>query len=412
LGGGGVQRTLKFVKYLPDADVEPIVLTTRMGWSPIRDATLDGDVPPGTVVVRAAELPVQVLKWGAQRLLRQARLPLRATAYIGWPDEMVGWVPGAVWQAIRAIRKYRPHVLYSTSSPVSAHLTALLVSRATGIPWVADFRDAWTANPQGERLRGPLASLSTRLERAIVARARFLVVVDDSVELQGLAHGDPRRVVIRNGVDPDDVGASDAYERGPRFRISYVGTLYGERNAAPVFAALRSLAVRGVIDPRRVEVRLVGHRAGDTDVDLDPIALTVVGYVDHVTAIAEMASADVLLFYAPGSNRGSSGKIYEYLAVGRPILCVAGSDNFAFELVRELGAGPCAEPDDQPEIEAAIASLYGEWDGGRLEVDPAVRAEALRRFSRRALARELAAVLEAAAAQRRRRGLTRAGTGA
>jgi glycosyltransferase involved in cell wall biosynthesis len=399
LGGGGVQRSLKYVKYLPDAGVDPIVVTTRLGWSPIRDATLDADVPASTVVVRAAEVPVQVLKWGTQRVLRQVHLPTKATAYIGWPDEMVGWVPGAIWQAIRAIRRYRPDVLYSTSSPVSAHLAALLVSRATGIPWVADFRDAWTANPQGERLRGPFVGLSTRLERAIVDRARFLVVVDDSVELLGLKHDDPRRVVIRNGVDPDDIPAPSPYVRGSRLRISYVGTLYGERDAAPVFAALRALVERGVIDPQRVEVRLVGHQASDTSIDLGPIALRCVGYVDHVTAIAEMAAADVLLFYAPGTNRGSSGKIYEYLAMGRPIFCVAGSDNFAFELVREFGAGPCAEPDDQPGIEAAITQLYRDWDVGRLQVDPAVRAEALRRFSRPALARELAAVLEAAAAR-------------
>ena len=169
LAGGGVQRTLKHVKYLPAAGFETIVLTTRLTWSPLRDTTLSAEVPVGTVVIRAPEIPVQLIKWGLHGVLRRARLPTKATAYIGWPDETAGWVPAATWHALRAVRRYRPDVLYSTSSPVSAHLVALMVSRVTGIPWVADFRDAWTENPQIERLARPVAMLSARLERAITA---------------------------------------------------------------------------------------------------------------------------------------------------------------------------------------------------------------------------------------------------
>jgi glycosyltransferase involved in cell wall biosynthesis len=396
LAGGGVQRTLKYVKYLPDAGVEPLVLTTRLGWSPTRDATLGAEVPDGTIVIRAPEIPVQVAKWGLHGLLRRAGLPTKAAGYVGWPDEMIGWVPGATWLTLSTIRQYRPGVLYSTSSPVSAHLVAMVASRATGIPWVADFRDAWTLNPQGERLGSRMDAMSARLERAVVRRARYLVVVDDSVELLDLARDDPRRVVIPNGVDPVDFPPPTANSRGPRFRISYVGALYGERNAAPVIAALRALIERRVIDPHELELRLVGHRAGDSDALFDGLPVTRIGYVDHAMAVSEMVATDVLLFYAPASNRGSSGKIYEYLVAGRPILCVAGADNFAFRLVEELNAGRCVEPRDQASIEAAIEVLYRSWRDGDLSVAASVRTETLRRFSRPALARRLAYVLEAA----------------
>src|SRR4051794_30944268 len=170
LGGGGVQRTLKHVKYLPDEGFETIVLTTRPIWSPTRDETLSADVPVGTVVIRAPEIPLQLVKWGLHGVLRRARLSTTPTSYIGWPDEMAGWVPAAIWQALRAVRRHHPDVLYSTSSPVSAHLVALIVARITGIPWVADFRDGWTRNPQRERLPRPLARLSARLEHAVVRR--------------------------------------------------------------------------------------------------------------------------------------------------------------------------------------------------------------------------------------------------
>ena len=82
------------------------------------------------------------------------------------------------------------------------------------------------------------------------------------------------------------------------------------------------------------------------------------GYVDHAEAISEMAAADVLLFYAPTITPGPSGKIYEYLVSGRPILCVASSTNFAFQLVQELDAGQCAEPEDLAAIEDAIERMY------------------------------------------------------
>ena len=399
LGGGGVQRTLKFVKYLPDEGFESIVLTTGPSWTPLKDPGLRADVPPGTVVIRAREIPLQLVRWGLQRVLLGLGRSPRVVSVIGWPDEVAGWVPAATWHAMRAIHRHRPDLIYSTSSPVSAHLVALIASRVSGIPWVADFRDGWMRNPQDVRQPRPLARLSTRLEQAIVRRARSVVIVDESVELLGIDPGDPRLVLIRNGVDDDDVPPAQAHKPGARFRISYVGALYGARNAAPVFAALRALIDRGAIDRADLEVRLVGLASLKPDANLDQLPVVRVGYVDHGAAMAEMAGADVLLLYAPSINRGPSGKIYEYLVSGRPILCVAGRDNFAFRLVDELGAGRCAEPTDQPAIERAIEELYGAWKNGGLAVDPEVKAEALRRYSRRRLTAELATVLRTALPQ-------------
>ena len=99
----------------------------------------------------------------------------------------------------------------------------------------------------------------------MVRNARYLVVVDESVGLLDVDQDDPRLVLIRNGVDPDDVPAANARPRGTRFRISYVGSLYGARDGAPVFAALRALLDRGVIDERHLELRIVGPAALGAD---------------------------------------------------------------------------------------------------------------------------------------------------
>jgi glycosyltransferase involved in cell wall biosynthesis len=398
IGGGGVQRTLKYVKYLGAEGFDPVVVTARGVGQPLRDDSMLSEVPEETVVIRAPEIPLHLVKWGLESVLRRAGVSIRLAQAVAWPDELVGWAPGALWQALRAVRRYRPDLVYSTSSPVSAHAVALVVRRITGLPWVADFRDPWTLDPQGGHLFGPMSS---GFERYLVRQADRIVVVDESVELVGVGPRDPRRVVIRNGVDPDDV-PDPFVGRAQRstFRIAYVGMLYGMRNAAPVIAALRNLAGRGVLDPERLELRTVGEAKFGPGIDLSGLRLSQRGYVSHREAIEEMTAADVLLLYLPPGSGASTGKVFEYLATGRPILCVAPQDTVAAQLITELAAGECADPDDKAGIEQAIARLYERWLAGRLETNSRVREEALRRFSRRVLTHQLAEVLDAACQSR------------
>ena len=397
-GGGGVQRTLKYVKYLPEEGFDSIVIAGGARSYALRDSGLMSDVPQGTVVIRARALPLQQAQWKIGGALRRLGLSTRLVDQALWPDGLVGWLPSAVWHGLRVVRARRPHVLYSTSKPETAHLAAFIVHRLTGIPWVADFRDAWTLNPFGPASvgGGPLGDASARLERSVVAHASSITLVDESFDVLGLRRDDPRHVVIRNGIDTDDLPAfTPGSGQSERFRLSHVGMLYGSRNAAPVFEAIRDLIGRGRLDPERFEVRLVGH-ADLRNLDLDALPISLMDYVDHQRAMTEMAEASALLFYQPPSNRGSSGKIYEYLASGRPILCVADPANLAYRLVEELGAGICADAGDVPAVAVAIERLVGD---GRT-VDPAVRAEVLRRFSRRTLTRELAGVLRSAISNR------------
>ena len=122
------------------------------------------------------------------------------------------------------------------------------------------------------------------------------------------------------------------------------------------------------------------------------------GYVPHGDAIQEMRSAGVLLFFQPDDYQGSSGKIFEYLVAGRPILCVANRSNLASRLVEEFEAGVVVEPSDSSAIEDAICSLRARWAEGSLGISPRVRDRALERFSRRSLTQKLADVLTEAAA--------------
>jgi glycosyltransferase involved in cell wall biosynthesis len=397
LGGAGVQRVLKFVKYLPELGWDVTVLTTSSLAYAITDPSLLRDVPPGVRVTRTIEIPAIALR---RRLLNPAhrlRIP-GLIDYVGWPDDTSGWLPFATAEGLRLARQLRPDAVFSSSYPYSAHIVGRMVSRTCGIPWVADFRDPWTHGSHCDPSR-LLTRVNRRAERWLVREADRITVVDDSLELEGLDADDPRRVVIHNGVDEADIDSEP--EPDPpatdRFSLTHVGSLYGSRDAAPVFAAIRRLIERREIDPHRFEVPLVGNVwMGDRPIGGNGVPVRTVGYVDHRRAVGEMRRATALLFYQPPDYPTSSGKIFEYLLSGRPILCVAGRENLAYRLVEEMGAGAVAEPGDPGSIDRALADLYRNWRDGALGIGPEVRERTLARFSRRVLTGELANVLEGA----------------
>jgi glycosyltransferase involved in cell wall biosynthesis len=124
------------------------------------------------------------------------------------------------------------------------------------------------------------------------------------------------------------------------------------------------------------------------------------GYVDHATAVGEMRRSTALLFYVAPNSRAPSGKLFEYLASERPLLCVARRDNLAWRLVEEWDAGECAEPDDPQAIERALIGLWRRWEEGTLGPQPEARRRVLERYSRRELTRRLASVLDEVVAER------------
>jgi glycosyltransferase involved in cell wall biosynthesis len=390
IGGAGVQRTLKFVEYLAPFGWDATVVSTRSRVYGLRDPSLLEEVPPGTRVVRTASFP---LARYIGIVLHHLRLRwLRAWAI--WPDGGIGWAPFAFLAALRRVHRERPDVLFSTSAPYSAHLVALLVARMTGTPWVADFRDEWSTNPGLQDQPRALNALAARAERAIAAHAARVVVAADYFQLAGLPAGDPRRVEIVNGVDEADLGAAEAGSPPPdRFVLAHVGTIYAEHDPALVLEALADLVARGEIDGGRLEVRLVGAIYDERFAPPPGIRVESVGYVGHREAVAEMTRATALLLYRSGSSLAPSGKLFEYLASGRPVLCVTRPDNLAARLVEAWDAGVVADPRDRQAVEQAILALWQRWQAGGLPDQAEVRTRTLARYSRRAAAERLALVL-------------------
>ena len=399
LGGAGVQRVLKFVKYLAVLGWEVKVLTTASLDYTVHDHSLTDEVPAEVEVVRAREWPIPPLRDALLNPLHRLKVP-GLLRYVGWPDERAGWLPFAVREGLRIADRFQPDVVLSSASPVSAHLVGRVLSRARGIPWVADFRDPWTQVEDSDDPR-LLAAANRRLERSIVTHAHYVTVADDPIQLVGLPTDDDRRVVIYNGVDEADLDDDHrpAMPGASQFTLTHVGSLYGRRDAAPVFDAITRLVNAGRVTASDIEVRLVGNVwLEGRSTSARPYDVTTIGYVPHQDSIREMHSAGALLFYQPDGYPTSSGKIFEYLVAGRPILCVANRSNLAARLVEEFDAGVVVDPGDPLAIEEAISLLHRRWTEHALSISPTVRDRALARFSRRALTHKLHEVLTDAVA--------------
>ncbi len=416
-GGAGVQRVLKWVKYLRDFDVEPVVLTVEAGAYPKRDETLVRDVPADVAVHRTRSLdPFGAYARLTGRSRQQAvaetsghlgaeaspaeRLARWVRANVFVPDARVGWVPFAVQRGLQLLRDEPFDAVLTSGPPHSVHLTGWALHARTGTPWIADFRDPWTdINYYDELPRTSAAHVLDRwLERSVLARATRVVTVSPGWRdlLLGKVDRAPADfAVIHNGFDPEDLGPADVPPLD-RFTLVYVGSLYGSRSPEVLWRALAALRERGEIE--RLRLRLVGRIGDDVLARLDSHGLGAitehVPYVPHDEAVREMQRATVLLLSVESyrHERGNlTGKVYEYLATGRPVLALGPVEGDAADLLRGTDAGRMLDRDDADGVAEHIRTLYEAWDRGALPTG--APPEAIAPYSRRAEAGALAALV-------------------
>lgn len=393
-GGGGVQRSAKFVKYLPHSGWQPVVLTAPIAGGGLQDMSLAAEIPSQTPVVRVrgAVLP-HFLPWRVRRWLARWLLVV---------DEQLGWLPFAARRGLQLARERPVQALYSTSGPYTDHLVGLRLKRATGLPWLADWRDPWLGNESAAFPTGLHQALCARLERAIIFEASRVLVVSEPMRRDLLARYPalpPEQVVtLPNGFDPADLEGIEPAPRDERLTVVYTGSFYGSRTARPFLAALRQVLEVGLVPRAGITVRLVGNTGQDAAQAVADWHLSDVvqlgGYVSHRDVLAQQLAADALLLIVgagPGSDVVLTAKIFEYLATRRPILGLV-PPGAAATLLHEAQAGSIVPPDDVQTIAQALVTLYADWHAGRLHVspDPAVVA----RHDRRLQAGQLAALLD------------------
>lgn len=290
------------------------------------------------------------------------------------PDKANGWILPAVAAGLAHVVRRRPDALYSSAPPWSGQVAALLVARATGLPWIADFRDPWARAPWREDQPERIRRASVRLERRVIARADAILFATQTNRNEYVAaYGSAIAAkchVVPNGCDPAEFVDLRTEPESDRFVLLHAGSLYGARNPTRLFSAIATAIRSGAIDRTRFRLRLIGATAASMDGPSAAVALGLDDVVEFAPRMPRheilraMASASCLLVLQPGTTVSVPGKLYEYLAIGRPILSLS-EEGETSDLVRASGLGLAVAPHDEPAIVEALTRLVCEGHQGR-----------------------------------------------
>jgi glycosyltransferase involved in cell wall biosynthesis len=354
-GGAGVQRWLKFSKYLPEFGWEPIILTVDPEYAayPVTDFSLNDDLPSS---IRVYPTPA-VNYFGIYRK-NKSKIPtagfansidntlkgkifrfIRGNFFL--PDPRKGWNKYAFNKACELIEKEGILNIITTSPPHSTQLIGLKIKKKyPALNWIADLRDPWTDIYYYKQFYPTLISkwIDKRFEKSVLKKADKIITVGVSLKklfsskIKGLEY---KTEVITNGYDEDDfTGITPIIPA--MFTVTYVGTLSdiypiaGFLNAVQIFKDNgNEIILRFIGTVSQNQKDLIQSKSGDSILEFIP-------YVDHTAAIQYMLNTSVLLLIIPDHQSNMSiitGKIFEYIASGKPIICLGPLDGDAAGII-------------------------------------------------------------------------------
>ncbi len=420
-GGPGVQRVLKFVKYLPEFGWEPVVLTVEDGDFPARDESLLDEIPASTRVYRTkifepysvyrrmtgkpANAPVDVenIPTGASKrsFMEQVAGMVRETFFI--PDARIGWAPYAVPEAVRIARREAVDAVYTSSPPYTSAVIGLELKRRLNLPWVAGFRDPWTGFLSSPDRWFLPKLVDTSIERAVFNRADVIEcawkgIVEDF--RRKFPQGNHYKCVhLPNGFDPADYPTDVPRGRNDRFTVTYTGSMYGKRNPGTFLRAVEELVQEGTVDDEKIRLRFIGRFGSEVKEMLaaSPLRMSIErnDYVPHHESIRSLMTSDMLLLVVDESKDSREivpGKVFEYLGARKPVLALTDTEGAVADLIRETGAGTAVQNQDIPGVKRAFVECYRKF----LYNDPcaAPNDDAIRTYERKEVTRRLAELLD------------------
>ena len=389
-GGSGVQRWLKMSKYLPENGWRPVIYTPENPESPVEDPSLLHDVSPEAEVIKRKivepysiykkllgikeeqKVKVGFINEGERKQDWKENLSLWVRGNLFIPDARCWWVKPSVRFLKKYLKEHPVDAIISTGPPHSMHLIALKLHKALNIPWIADFRDPWTEIDfyQDLHLSRWADHKHHRLERQVLTQADKVVTIgwDAAKGLEAL--GAHSVQTITNGFD-NEIASSTPIAASEKFTLSHIGALGASRNAIHFWEAIGDLAKNDSQFRNDLSIKLIGQ------VDVSAIeTIKANGIMDNTELITyipheeinkmQMESQVLLLFInnTPNAKGILTGKLFEYLASGRPILCIGQEDGDAAHIISEAKAGVTVGFDDKEKMKTAIMQLYEAYKKG------------------------------------------------
>lgn len=355
-GGGGVQRWLKFVKYLNQFGWDPIVYTVENGEYPIHDESLAKDIPEGTEIIKTPIwepynlykaftgkkkdykiTTAEVSKKENSGMLNNLSIWLRGNLFI--PDPRMFWIKPSIKYLTKYIQENQVDAIVSSGPPHSMHLIAEGVKKKTNLPWMADFRDPWTQIDFFHDLK--LSKLAHRkhekLEKKVLKNADLTITVSPTIVEQLKELGAKNVELITNGFDSDDFENSEI-PLLKEFTVTYIGSMGKDRNPDALWKAIQTLQKENI----KVNVQLIGKTDPSVFEEIEKHGIqdqvNHIDYLPHGELLSYQKSASLLLLTinnTPTAKGILTGKLFEYIATFRPIVCLGPHDGDAAKLIEE-----------------------------------------------------------------------------
>lgn len=385
--GPGVQRWLKFVKYLPENGWKAIVVTPENGSYPNTDFSLINDIPSSAKIERTKTLePFRLFNLltgqnkrgnassvgmgdikGSTSLIKKVSAYIRANYFV--PDARKGWVRYALKAANQIIKKQKIDLVVTTGPPHSSHLIGLSLKKTYSLPWVADFRDPWTNIyynkflPRSQKTK----KKDLALENLVLKNANAITVVSkgQKTEFEGRT---PVIEVIPNGYDFEDFESLSKKSDENFFRLSYIGNLKVNQNCIILWEALKEISRENALFTKHFKLSFTGNVHEEIIEVLEDLGLSNMlenlPFVEHKEAVQRMLNAQSLLFLIPESANNTqiiTGKIFEYLASQTPLLSIGPVNGDAAEILRTCHRYEMIDYSNKDAIKLRLLTLFNDW---------------------------------------------------
>jgi len=409
-GGSGVQRWLKFVKYLRDFDIEPIVYTVDDPEYALRDDTLQNEIPKNITILKQPiwepNKLLSIFKSKQQQTSAGFLNPnpsffekqlqyIRANYFI--PDARKYWIKPSVKFLLNYLKEIKVDVIITTGPPHSLHLIGLELQKKIPVKWIADFRDPWTDIDYFHQL--PLTEKSIEkhkeLEQKILQSTDAVLVVGKTMK-ENFKKFNKNIHVITNGFDGEIVKEKSTV-LDKKFSITHVGMMNADRDPKILWEVLAELMVENLDFANDLQIKLIGKVADEVklsikenNIEKDMVYLD---YLPHSKVMEHQRSAQVLLLavnnvaFAKGII---TGKIFEYLQAKRPILAIAPADGDLAEIISNTNAGTVIGFYEKDQLKKVIVDMYQQYKRGNLMI----QSINIERYQRKNLTKQLAEVIK------------------
>ncbi len=411
-GGPGVQRWLKFVKYLREFDIEPVLYIPENPTYPLHDESLVSEIDEEITILKHpifepysfarffSRKETKTISKGIisdterQSWIQKVLLYIRGNFFI--PDARKFWVTPSVKYLEKYISNHKIQTIITTGPPHSVHLIGEKLKKQTGVKWLADFRDPWTTIGYQSKLKLTKSSQQKHknLEKEVLDTANHIIVTSFRTQEEFREITNTNVSVITNGYDIEKV-ESDVLDS--IFTISHIGSLLSGRNPKKLWKALFELTHEYPDFADVFRLQLVGAVSEDVLMSIKEAGLSdfliVKGYVAHAEAIKIQRSSQVLVLIEIDSEDTRCiipGKLFEYMVSQRPILALGPKDADVSRLLKETNAGTFFEYHEYEEIKNQILDYFKSFQEGEL----ASQVLDIKKYSRRELTRKLADLIK------------------